>query len=106
QQEVTRERIRVLPWALDPQFESLLGAGAPPLPPGDFPSGRVILAVGRWLATERYKGMDTRVPALPRLLRDWPELHLGRAASGEDRHWLEDLADKNGVERHVRFLSE
>ncbi|PYT58508.1 MAG: hypothetical protein DMG35_17550 [Acidobacteria bacterium] len=105
QQEVTRERIRVLPWALDPQFESLLAAGAPPLPPGDFPSGRVILAVGRWLATERYKGMDTLVTALPRLLRDWPELHLVLAGSGEDRAWLEDLADKNGVERHVHFLS-
>jgi phosphatidyl-myo-inositol dimannoside synthase len=105
QQEVTRERIRVLPWALDPQFESLLAAGAPPLPPGDFPPGRVVLAVGRWLATERYKGMDTLITALPRLLRNWPELHLVLAGSGEDRAWLEDLADKNGVERHVHFLS-
>jgi len=28
----------------------------------------VILTVGRWLATERYKGMDTLITALPRLL--------------------------------------
>jgi phosphatidyl-myo-inositol dimannoside synthase len=105
QQEVPRDRIRVLPWALDPQFESLLAAGPPPFPPGDFPRGRVILAVGRWLATERYKGMDTLITALPRLLRDWPELQLVLAGSGEDRPWLDDLADKNGVQMHVHFLS-
>jgi glycosyltransferase involved in cell wall biosynthesis len=105
QQQVRRERIRVLPWALDPQFESLLAAGVPAAPPGDFPQGRVILTVGRWVATERYKGMDTLITTMPRLLRDWPELHLVLAGSGEDRAWLEDLADKNGVERHVHFLS-
>ena len=47
QQQTSRERIRVLPWALDPQFESLLEVGAQTAPPRDFPSGRVILTVGR-----------------------------------------------------------
>src|SRR5208282_1142558 len=44
--------------------------------PLEFPSGRVVLTVGRWLATERYKGMDTLMAALPRLLLRWPELQL------------------------------
>jgi glycosyltransferase involved in cell wall biosynthesis len=105
QQEVARGRIRVLPWALDPQFEAFVAAGAQPTPPGDFPRGRVILTVGRWLATERYKGMDTLITALPRLLMLWPELQLVLAGSGDDRGWLEDLAEKNGVIRHVHFLS-
>jgi len=48
QQEVARERIRVLPWALDPQFEALLAANGAARQPKDFPSGRVILATGRW----------------------------------------------------------
>jgi phosphatidylinositol alpha-1,6-mannosyltransferase len=104
-QGVAREKIRVLPWALDPQFEALLATGTKSTPPGDFPSGRVILTVGRWLATERYKGMDTLVTALPRLLPRWPELELVLAGSGDDRGWLEDLAEKNGVYRHVHFLS-
>ena len=56
QQEVPRERIRVLPWALDPQFEALLAANPGPRPPKDWPRGRVILATGRWVASERYKG--------------------------------------------------
>lgn len=105
QQEVARERIRVLPWALDPQFEALLAANPRPKPPKDFPTGRVILATGRWVATERYKGMDTLITAMPRLLTTWPELQLVLAGAGDDRAWLEDLAEKNGVERHVHFLS-
>jgi len=105
QQEVARERIRVLPWALDPQFEALLAAHPLPKPPKDFPTGRVILTTGRWVASERYKGMDTLITALPRLLTMWPELHLALAGSGDDRAWLEDFAEKNGVDRHVHFLS-
>lgn len=106
QQRVTRERIRVLPWALDPQFEGMLASGTPAaVPPKEFPSGRVILTVGRWLETERYKGVDTLITTMPRLLTQWPELQLAVVGSGDDRAWLEDLAEKNGVERHVHFLS-
>jgi len=55
QQDVPRERIRVLPWALDPQFEALLAGKPAPALPANFPSGRIILTVGRWCADERYK---------------------------------------------------
>ena len=106
QQEVARERIRVLPWALDPQFEALIATNTAPSPPKNFPAGRVILTTGRWVAVERYKGMDTLITAMPRLLTTWPELQLVLAGSGDDRAWLEDFAEKNGVERHVHFLSE
>jgi phosphatidylinositol alpha-1,6-mannosyltransferase len=105
QQGVSRDRIRVLPWALDPQFEGLISAGSHPALPENFPRGRVILTVGRWLATERYKGMDTLITALPRLLMGWPELQLVLVGTGDDRPWLEDFAEKNGVERHVHFLT-
>ncbi len=104
QQQVAREKIRVLHWALDPQFEALLAAGTQSRP-AEFPAGRVILTVGRWLATERYKGMDTLITALPRLLPRWPELQLALVGSGDDRAWLEELTEKNGVLRHVHFLS-
>lgn len=104
-QGVSREKIRVLPWALDPQFEALLATPAKlPLPQG-FPQGRVILTVGRWLATERYKGMDTLITALSRLLQSWPTLQLVAAGEGDDRAWLEHLAGEIGVRRHVHFLS-
>jgi phosphatidylinositol alpha-1,6-mannosyltransferase len=105
QQKVKPERVRVLPWALDPEFEAVLpGASKAPVPPG-FPTGRVVLTVGRWLATERYKGMDTLINTLPRLLPRWPDLQLAMVGEGDDRDWLEELAEKNGVRSHVHFLS-
>jgi phosphatidylinositol alpha-1,6-mannosyltransferase len=105
QQQVPRERIRVLPWALDPQFEALVGATPQPALPANFPAGRVILTVGRWLANERYKGMDTLISVLPRLLADWPELQLVAVGEGDDQTWLEQIADGCGVRSHVHFLS-
>ena len=105
QQHVGEERIRVLPWALDPQFEALIPRAPRPALPLDFPEGRVILTVGRWLADERYKGMDTLITALPRLLMEWPELHLVAVGEGNDQEWLEQIADARGVRSHVHFLS-
>ena len=105
EQHVRRDRIHVLPWALDPGFELALDGSAPRELPHGFPQGRVILTVGRWLANERYKGMDTLITALPRLLPRWPELQLLAVGEGDDRAWLEDLAEKNGVLLHVHFLT-
>jgi phosphatidylinositol alpha-1,6-mannosyltransferase len=104
-QGVSPDRVRVLPWALDPDFETrLLGIGPTRLP-ADFPQGRVILTVGRWLALERYKGMDTLIQSLPRLLLRWPDVQLAIVGSGDDRDWLENIAKVSGVRRHVHFLS-
>jgi phosphatidyl-myo-inositol dimannoside synthase len=105
QQRVHQDRIRVIPWALDPQFETLLREASASALPENFPSGRVILTVGRWLSGERYKGMDTLITALPRLLMRCPGLNLVAVGEGDDREWLEHMAEKNGVRRHVHFLS-
>jgi phosphatidyl-myo-inositol dimannoside synthase len=104
-QRVPRERIRVLPWGLDPEFESLPAAASQAALPANFPPGRVILTVGRWLADERYKGMDTLIAALPRLLMERPDLQLVAVGEGDDQGWLEQLAEGRGVGRHVHFLS-
>jgi glycosyltransferase involved in cell wall biosynthesis len=103
QQRVPRDRIRVLPWALDPDFEALPTSQS--ALPGDFPSGRIILTVGRWQANERYKGMDTLISALPRLLHEWTDLQLVAVGEGDDQAWLEQLAEGCGVRRHVHFFS-
>ena len=104
QQRVPREKIRVLPWGLDPQFEAHLAAARnTPLPLG-FPAGRVILSVGRWDSKERYKGIDHLIAALPRLLPQWPDLQLAVVGEGDDRSWFEHLADEYGVQLHVHFL--
>jgi len=84
-QGVLAERLRVLPWALDPQFEALVASSEKAKTPDGFPTGNVILTVGRWLTNERYKGMDTLITALPKLLPRWPELHLVAVGKGDDR---------------------
>ena len=104
-QGVATEKIRVLPWALDPQFETLAGNAAKAAVPANFPEGQVVLTVGRWRRDERYKGMDTLITALPRLMSRWPELQLAAVGDGDDREWLQDLAEENGVGMHVHFLS-
>jgi phosphatidylinositol alpha-1,6-mannosyltransferase len=105
QQQIPRERVRVLPWALDPDFEALAAATSQSSLPANFPLGRVILTVGRWQANERYKGMDTLVSALPRLLHEWTDLQLVAVGEGDDQAWLEQLAEGCGVRRHVHFFS-
>ncbi len=85
-QGVAAKKIRLLPWALDPDFETIASTFSSKLP-DSFPSGPVILSVGRWLATERYKGMDTLIRALPRLLLRWPSLQLALVGSGDDHEW-------------------
>lgn len=105
QQQVPRDRIRVLPWALDPDFDALAAATSQSALPTNFPEGRVLLTVGRWQANERYKGMDTLITALPRLLHEWTDLQLVAVGEGDDRAWLEQLAEGCGVRRHVHFFS-
>jgi len=100
-QGVADGRIRVLPWAIDPDFLTLISHRS--ALPADFPKGRVILTVGRW-SGERYKGVDTLIAALPSLVAEWSDLHLVVAGGGSDNSWLEQTADEHGVRRHVHFL--
>jgi phosphatidyl-myo-inositol dimannoside synthase len=104
-QGVASDRIRVLPWALDPDFATKFSGATRAALPATFPPGRVILSVGRWLATERYKGMDTLILAMPRLLLRWPDLQLVIVGSGDDQGWLDHIARDSGVLRHVHFLT-
>ncbi|MGC2850938.1 MAG: glycosyltransferase family 4 protein [Candidatus Acidiferrum sp.] len=103
-QRVAPEKVRVLPWALDPDFETRAANAATRLP-AEFPQGRVILSVGRWDSSERYKGMDTLIKAMPRLLLRWPDVELVLIGAGDDREWLVNIARDSGVQRHVHFLS-
>jgi phosphatidyl-myo-inositol dimannoside synthase len=105
QQHVSRDRVRVLPWALDPEFETIAATAWQGSLPANFPAGRVILTVGRWQTNERYKGMDTLISALPRLLHEWPDLELVAVGEGNDQAWLEQIAEGCGVRRHVHFYS-
>jgi glycosyltransferase involved in cell wall biosynthesis len=104
-QGVRDTRVRLLPWALDPDFAAALQALRTNHLPAGFPQGRVVLAVGRWMADERYKGLDTLIRAVPRLLPAVPDLYLVAVGDGDDRPRLEELAREEGVADRVRFLA-
>jgi glycosyltransferase involved in cell wall biosynthesis len=104
QQGLPSEKIHRLPWSLGPEFSGTLNAASGP-PPDGFPSGRIILTVGRWDAREAYKGVDHLILALPKLLESVPDVHLVAVGSGTDLPRLEALAQESGVPHRVHFLS-
>jgi len=106
EQRVPTGKVRQLAWGLDPEFEARVAAAVPPSPPPGFPEmGRKILAVGRWDRTEQYKGADTLIAALPRILKTAPDASLVLVGDGDDRPRLEQLARDQGVAERTHFLA-
>ena len=105
EQEIRPEKIQKLPWGLDPEFEARFKRpGQLSSPPGYPERARVILTVGRWDPSERYKGADTLISALPHVLKAVPDAMLVLVGDGEDRPRLEQLAREHGVSDRTRFL--
>jgi phosphatidylinositol alpha-1,6-mannosyltransferase len=105
-QHVPCARVRRLAWGLDPEFESRIASATPSIPPKEFPQNRrVILSVGRWNSAEKYKGADTLISALPRILKTAPDAALVLVGGGDDLPRLEQLARDVGVSENVQFLS-
>lgn len=67
------------------------------------PDQPVILTVGRLSASERYKGQDQILLALPSLIRDLPDLRYIIGGRGDDEPRLRSLVAELGVEKHVTF---
>ena len=104
-QKIRAEKVRRLAWGLDPEFEARLRAPISPPRPAAFPQGtRIILTVGRWDPAERYKGADTLISTLPRVLQMIPDAALVLVGDGGDRPRLEQLARDSGVADHIHFL--
>jgi glycosyltransferase involved in cell wall biosynthesis len=98
------DRCTVLPNALHP------GAFAPGPRPGFLAerhgipaAAKVIMTLGRLASTERYKGVDEVLEAMPRLLRSEPRLMYVVGGEGDDRARLERKAAQLGVARQVVF---
>jgi glycosyltransferase involved in cell wall biosynthesis len=62
------------------------------------------LTVGRWDSVEQYKGADTLIASLPRVLKVAPDTSLVLVGDGDDRPRLEHLACELGVSERARFL--
>ncbi|MGB6484597.1 MAG: glycosyltransferase family 4 protein [Candidatus Acidiferrales bacterium] len=105
-QGVPEGKIRKLPWPLDPEFAEFAKHAGKLSRPEGFPRGQVVLSVGRWSASERYKGADLLIQAVARLSHDFPELHLVLAGSGDDLLRLKQQARNSEAEERVHFLTE
>lgn len=98
-------KIRTLAWPLNPDFLRMAAMPSLRLPDG-FPEGRVILTVGRWAASERYKGADDLIRAMVQLRTRFPGLYLVAVGDGDDLPRLRKIAaDLEGSES-VRFLTD
>ena len=88
------------------QFDVLNMAAAPanlPLPK-IFPPSPVILTVGRWAASERYKGADELIRAVAQLREAFPTLNLVAVGGGDDLPRLKQIASDLKVSDAVHFL--
>ena len=103
-QRVPANRIFRLPWSLplttSELLESLQSVSLPP----DFPGGRVVLAVGRWAHSERYKGADLLIGSVAQLRKTFRDLHLVLVGEGDDLPRLEQLAAATGASRNIHFI--
>lgn len=100
-QKLDPRKVTVLPWALDPAFLSTDGSSAPPKL--SMPPGKVLMTVARLAVSEQYKGIETVIQALPRILSVVPDTYYVIVGDGDDRVRLERLAKDTGVANRVLF---
>ena len=103
-QSVPTQKIRKLPWPLNEEVLRMSEAPAVIPLPKNFPSPPVILTVGRWAASERYKGADDLIRAVARLRPAFPTLSLVAVGGGDDLPRLKKIASNLNVSAAVHFL--
>ncbi|MBI2814374.1 MAG: glycosyltransferase family 4 protein [Opitutae bacterium] len=92
-------RLVVIPNTFDPVFVPGLKP-APMQPSGKHPR---ILMVSRLAASDPYKGVDTMIEAMPRILRQYPSAQLRIAGGGDDQPRLAEIAGSLGLAGAVQF---
>jgi len=108
-------RARVLDWAAIPPERVVVipntvsdcftpGDGAALRHEWNLEGKKVLLTVGRMSASERYKGQDRVIEALPALAAAGHDVVYVISGEGDDRPRLERLAHEVGVSGRVRFV--
>ena len=102
-QSLHASKVRRLPLPLSSDFPDMAQQQSLPVPP-QFPRGRIVLAVGRWAANERYKGADELIRAIPKLRQSIPDVNLVAVGTGDDLPRLRAIAAELHIEDRVHFL--
>lgn len=101
-QGIPLERIVVIPPALDPEFthrkdDSHTTAASRS-------QVRTLLTVARLVSSEGYKGIDTVIYALRKIIPEFPNVQYIVVGDGDDRPKLMQLARESGVADRVHFV--
>jgi len=103
-QGVAKDKLRKLAWPLSPGFLALADSRAALPESPHLPQGQIILTVGRWSASERYKGADKLIRAVAQLYPAFPGLNLVAVGGGDDLPRLRTLASELGIAGRVHFF--
>ena len=99
-QKLDSRRVFVVFPALDPGFtQDPCDEASLPFPPGD----RMLLTVGRLIASEPGKGVESVIKALPEVIKSVPDVFYVVVGEGDLQPRLEELARENSVRDHVIF---
>lgn len=90
--------VEILPLCLDYFWE-----GAGPANAAGAAAAPTLLTVARALKSERYKGHDAVIRALPRIVEGCPGVRYVIVGDGDDYEWLQALARDAGVAGRVEF---
>jgi glycosyltransferase involved in cell wall biosynthesis len=101
-QRLDASRVSVLPWAIEPKL--LNRNGTAHRRPQALPEGNILLTVGRMDASERLKGIEEVLRALPLVLKDFPETYYVIIGEGDDRPRLQRLAHDLNLGAHAVFM--
>ena len=101
-QHINSRKVVHLPPALDPEFfngvASVRDSGTVQK------ASRILLTVARLAASERYKGIEAVIEALPRVLRLVPGVRYVVVGDGDDRLRLERFAAEKRLRERVLFV--
>lgn len=103
-QGAKRAKTRRLAWPLSPGLLELAEARTPLSLPPNFPTGLVVLAVARQVATEKYKGIDLLIRAVVQLLPELPSIQLVVVGGGDDLPRNQRLAAEMRVADRTHFF--
>lgn len=98
---IPQDRFVLLPCTLDPVYASEPVSGS--RRDLGLREGKMILTVSRLDARDGFKGVDTMIHAMPRVLSQIPNAFYVVVGDGTDRMRLHSLAEALGVADHVLF---
>ena len=105
---IRSSRVKVVYNAIPDSFAKLLlpQAGSGDAVRGLKLAGPLLLSVSTLVRGNEFKGIDTAIRALPKILKVQPALRYAVVGEGEIRASLESLAAETGVAENVTFLGE